>query len=65
MVCDDRWCSGYGKHEYDPDQCPLHTWPPKVPMSFRERVWWWWARARMRTMLAVIRRLRPVAKDKE
>jgi len=28
MVCDDRWCSGYGKHEYDPDQCPLHTWPP-------------------------------------
>ena len=28
MVCDDTWCAGYGRHEYDPDECPLHTWPP-------------------------------------
>ena len=51
MVCDDTWCAGYGRHEYDPDECPLHTWPPRDSVRGRVRtfmrrlrlaalIWW-------------------------
>jgi len=30
VICDDKWCAGYGRHEYDESRCPLHTYPERA-----------------------------------